>query len=523
MIYLDYAATTPLCAPALSAMRQWLGPEAGAQFGNPASSHQLGQAAKRAVEHARQQMATALGAMPDEIIWTSGATEASNLAIKGAAHFYQSRGRHLVTSRIEHKSVLDTCRYLESQGWRVSYLEPDSNGEIQPEAVEKALCEDTVLVSLMWVNNELGVITDIPQVARLTRERGVLLHSDAAQAVGKLDIDLSTVPVDLLSVAAHKFYGPQGAGALFVRHRPRARLAPQMHGGGHQQGMRSGTLPVHQLVAVGAAAELAAQRVQQDASQIGQLRDQFELQLQKLEGVVLHASRASRAANYSNFHVEGAEGEALRALLPQVCLSAGSACSSATQEPSYVLRAIGLSDAQASASLRVSLGRATTEADLTQLIEQLQIAIRHLRFAAGADTSVPAGIEAIDSSYSAEVQRRLRALPCIGVLASPDATVEVVSRSSHARMALDVQHDGQTVTAARARCLGCPSSIATASYLAECVLGASLARLQEQINAQSIQAALELPVSRLHCALMAEDLIRELVLDLAGSGVESKV
>lgn len=512
MIYLDYAATTPLAPEAFAAMQHWLA--VGAPFANPASSHPRGVAARQAVEQARLQVAAALGASVDEIIWTSGATEANNLALKGAAGFYARRGRHIITSRIEHKSVLDTCRYLETQGVAVSYLEPDANGRIDPEQVAGAMRGDTVLVSVMWVNNELGTVNDIAAIAQLTRARGVLLHTDAAQAVGKVAIDLSKVPVDLLSVAAHKSYGPQGSGALFVRRRPRARLAPQMHGGGHQQGMRSGTLPVHQLVATGVAIELAEQRREADQQAIGALRDRFEQDLLKTEGVVLHCSSAPRAGNYSNFHVEGVDGEALRAALPQLCVSSGSACSSATAEPSYVLRGLGLTDAQAGASLRVSCGRQTVWAELEQALKWLRAAIAHLRFAAsghpGADE--PEGrrlIPVSDATYSPAVQQRFGSLPGFGRDTSADLTLRSESRASSAWIELNIRLDtaSQAVSQACVRALGCPTTLAVASLVAESLAGKNRHQAR-RIDAQWLQAQLEIPPQRLHCALMGEDLIR---------------
>ena len=512
MIYLDYAATTPLAPEAWQAMQAWVGPDA--PFANPASSHPRGLAASDAVEVARAQVAGALGAQAEEIIWTSGATEANNLALKGAVEFYATRGRHIVTSRIEHKSVLDTCRYLETRGSAVTYLEPDDQGRISPDQVADALREDTVLVSLMWVNNELGTITDIPAIAGLTRRRGVLMHSDAAQAVGKLEIDLSSVPVDLLSVAAHKVYGPQGVGALYVRRRPRARLAPQMHGGGHQQGMRSGTLPVHQLVATGAALALLAQRQAADQQRIAGLRDRFERALQTIDGVVIHGSQAARAANYCNFHVEGVDGEALKAALPDLCVSSGSACSSATAEPSYVLRGLGLSDAQAGASLRVSCGRQTHWQELEQALAMLERGIQHLRLAASGDVSEassPAagiGVLTIAGDYSASVRERFAHLEGFGRLAAPDHRLRVVDRARGAWIELDVGdgHEGQG-RVARASALGCPTTLAVASLLTH-VLTDLEPEASDEWDAARIQRELEIPAQRLHCALMGEDLLR---------------
>lgn len=507
MIYLDYAATTPLAAEAWEAMQGWLGPDA--PFANPASSHLRGVAARDAVERARGQVADTLGAQAEEIIWTSGATEANNLALKGAAEFYASRGRHIVTSRIEHKSVLDTCRYLETRGVSVTYLEPDDQGRIGVDQVAAALREDTVLVSLMWVNNELGTITDIPAIAELTRSRGVLLHCDAAQAVGKIAIDLSNVPVDLLSVAAHKAYGPQGVGALYVRRRPRARLAPQMHGGGHQQGMRSGTLPVHQLVATGAALALSAQRLVEDQQQIAALRDRFEQTLHAIDGVVIHGAKAPRAANYCNFHVDGVDGEALKAALPSLCLSSGSACSSATAEPSYVLRGLGLSDAQAGASLRVSCGRQTTWAELEQALAMLTQAISHLRAAASGNL-VGVGLAMAPSAtdYSSPVLERFTQLRGFGRLAKVDQCLRVQDRARSTWIELDVgvAAEGQGGLV-KVRAVGCPTTLAVASLVTEILTGVAMDP-SDGWDAARIQQVLEIPPQRLHCALIGEDLLR---------------
>lgn len=510
MIYLDYAATTPMAPEAMDAMQAWLGPDA--PFANPASSHPRGRAARDAVERARAQVAMAVGAQPEEIIWTSGATEANNLALKGAVEFYASRGRHIVTSRIEHKSVLDTCRYLETRGASVTYLEPDAQGCITVNQVAEALREDTVLVSLMWVNNELGTVNDIPAIAELTRSRGVLLHSDAAQAVGKVAIDLARVPVDLLSVAAHKVYGPQGVGALYVRRRPRARLAPQMHGGGHQQGMRSGTLPVHQLVATGVALSLSAHRLAADQHQIATLRDRFEQELLTLDGVVIHGAKAPRAANYSNFHVEGVDGEALKAALPNLCVSSGSACSSATAEPSYVLRGLGLSDAQAGASLRISCGRHTSWEELERALAELKQAIEHLRAAAsgklvGGGPRLDSALLSVSADYSLPILKRFTELPGFGRLEKPDRLLRVEDRARSAWMELDVcvPADGEGGSA-QVRALGCPTTLAVASLVREIVSGVG-ETARDEWNATRIQQVLEIPTQRLHCALMGEDLL----------------
>lgn len=360
MIYLDHAATTPLAPEAWVAMRPWLEPGQG--YANPASAHAAGRAARAAVEQARAQVAGRVGAQADEIVWTSGATESNNLAIKGAIEFHARGKAHVITSRIEHRCVLDTCRWLEAnRSVRVSYLQPDRLGRITPQQVMDALTPETTLVSLMWVNNEIGNITDIPVLAPLLRDRGVMLHVDAAQAVGKLAIDLAEVPVDLLSLSAHKLGGPKGVGALFVRRRPRARVAPQLQGGGQEWGMRSGTLATHQCVGMGAA---FASIPGNFAERVSGLRERLWQRLSALDGVHRNGDPAACAPHVLNLSFEGVEGESLRAGLFDVAASSGAACSSATAEPSYVLRALGRNDALANASLRFSFGRETIEADI---------------------------------------------------------------------------------------------------------------------------------------------------------------
>lgn len=382
MIYLDYAATTPLDPAVLQAMLPYL--SADGVFGNPASTHGPGYKARAAVEKARAQVAGLLGAEAAEIVWTSGATESNNLAIKGALEFNRQGGQtprnaHIVTSRTEHKCVLDTCRHLETQGVRATYLKPGAGGLVSPEQVLEALTPDTVLVSLMWVNNEIGVVQEVERLAPLLRERGVLFHVDAVQAAGKLPIDLRATPIDLLSVSAHKIYGPKGMGALYVRKKPRARLAPQMHGGGHEWGMRSGTLSTHQIAGMGAAFAIAAERLASDAARLAGLRDRLWQRLQALPRVLRNGDAERCAPHLLNVSFEGVEGEALRASLPDLAVSSGSACSSATQEPSYVLRALGRDDELANASLRFSLGRGTSEAEIEQAAEKVIKQVEWLR------------------------------------------------------------------------------------------------------------------------------------------------
>jgi cysteine desulfurase len=377
MIDLDHAATTPLDPQVRAAMLDWLDDARG--YGNPASDHVLGRRARAAVEAARGQVAALIGATAQEIIWTSGATEANNLAIKGALEFRGSEQAHVVSSRIEHKSVVDTCRYLETRGVRVSWLDPVPGGRIDAGQVLAALRPETALVSLMWVNNEIGTVNPVAELAPRLRELGVLLHVDAVQAAGRLPIDLASLPADLLTISAHKFYGPKGIGALFVRKRPRARLTPQLHGGGHEQGMRSGTLATHQIVGMGVAAELAKTRLGGDAQRLRALCARLERQLTPLAGVLRNGDPLHAAPHILNLSFSGVDGESLRARLPDLAVSSGSACSSATREPSYVLRALGRDDRLAGASLRFSPGRATTDEQIDAAARRVRDAITLLR------------------------------------------------------------------------------------------------------------------------------------------------
>ncbi|TEU27350.1 IscS subfamily cysteine desulfurase [Alkanindiges illinoisensis] len=378
-IYLDYAATTPVDPRVADRMMQFLTMDG--VFGNPASrSHGYGWQAEEAVEHARQQVADLIKADPREIVWTSGATESNNLAIKGVAHFYQKKGKHIVTSKIEHKAVLDTCRQLEDEGFEVTYLDVQpGTGRITPQMLEAALREDTILVSLMMVNNELGNLTDIEAIGEITRARGIYLHVDAAQAAGKTEIDLSRMKADLMSFSGHKIYGPKGIGALYVRRSPRVRLKAQIHGGGHERGMRSGTLPTHQIVAMGEAFEIAGREMAAEQQRLEVLRTKLWNGLQDLEEVHLNGDPDYRVANYLNVSFNFVEGESLMMALKDLAVSSGSACTSATLEPSYVLRALGLPDELAHSSIRFSFGRYTTEDDIDQVLAFTRSAVDKLR------------------------------------------------------------------------------------------------------------------------------------------------
>ncbi|WP_322995160.1 IscS subfamily cysteine desulfurase [Castellaniella sp.] len=368
-VYLDYSATTPVDDLVVEAMVPWL----AQRFGNPASrSHAWGWDAEDAVEQARAQVAGLIHADPREIVWTSGATESDNLAIKGVAEFHAARGRHIITLRTEHKAVLDACQALEQQGFSVSYLDVDAHGLLDPQVLQAALRPDTILVSVMLVNNEIGVIQDIAALAAIAKQHGVLFHTDAAQATGKVQIDVQALDVDLMSLSAHKTYGPKGVGALYVRRKPRVRLAAQIHGGGHERGLRSGTLPTHQIVGMGQAYALAAQLMDTEVPRIRALRDRLWDGLKDLPDIYLNGHPDQRVAHTLNFSVAHIEGEALLMSIPELAVSTGSACTSASLEPSYVLRALGRSDPLAHSSLRLTLGRYTTQ-------DQVDLAIRLLR------------------------------------------------------------------------------------------------------------------------------------------------
>jgi len=382
-IYLDYAATTPVDPRVAQKMLACLTMDGN--FGNPASrSHMYGWRAEEAVENARRQVADLLHADPREIVWTSGATESNNLALKGAAHFYRAQGRgiHIVTSQIEHKAVLDVCGQLEREGFEVTYLNPGSDGIIEPEQVAAAIRADTLLVSLMHVNNEIGTINDIAAIGAVCRQNNVLLHVDAAQSAGKISIDTRTLPVDLLSLSAHKLYGPKGIGALYVRRRPKVELEAQIHGGGHERGMRSGTLATHQVVGMGEACALASAEMKLEFERISLLRNKFWRSIEDLPEVFVNGDWERRLPGILNLSFGAIDGEALLVALKDLALSTGSACTSASLDPSYVLRAIGLSDVLALSALRFSFGRFTTEQDIDSAVELLRKIVPSLRAAA---------------------------------------------------------------------------------------------------------------------------------------------
>ncbi|MDR5771847.1 IscS subfamily cysteine desulfurase [Caballeronia sp. LP006] len=375
-IYMDYSATTPVDPRVVDKMIPYL----REQFGNPASrSHQYGWDAERAVEEARENVAALVNADPREIIWTSGATESDNLAIKGAAHFYKSKGKHIITVKTEHKAVLDTTRDLEREGFEVTYLDVKDDGLIDLDKFKAAIRPDTILVSVMSVNNEIGVIQDIEAIGEITREKGIIFHVDAAQATGKIAIDLQKLKVDLMSFSAHKTYGPKGIGALYVRRKPRVRIEAQMHGGGHERGMRSGTLATHQIVGMGEAFRIAREEMATENERIRMLRDRLLKGLQDMEEVYVNGDMERRVPHNLNISFNFVEGESLIMAVKDVAVSSGSACTSASLEPSYVLRALGRNDELAHSSIRFTVGRFTTEQDVDYVINLLKNKIAKLR------------------------------------------------------------------------------------------------------------------------------------------------
>lgn len=520
-IYLDYAATTPVDPVVAERMAQCLTAEG--DFGNPASrQHAYGRAAAEVLEQARTEVATLLNADPSEIVWTSGATESNNLAIKGVAEAHAERGRHLITLKTEHKSVVDCYRQLEQRGWRVTWLVPDAEGCIDAETVAAAITDETVLLSIMAVNNETGVCQDIASIARVTAERGVLLHVDAAQALGKLPLDVAALQVDLLSVSAHKCYGPKGIGALYVRRRPRARLNAQMHGGGHERGLRSGTLATHQIAGFGQACALAAASMAADSEQMAALRDQLWAGLNTLPGVYRNGSDTQCAPNILNLSFAGVDGEALHAgLAPYLAVSSGSACTVASQESSYVLRALGRDDELAYASIRFSLGRWTSEADINAAISIVRQHVQRLRALSAHEGESNDAADAGDGvltqasshpDYSEAVWRYFESQARVGRWPESADVISVSANTPGSRAVLAVQlklAQGRVVDS-RYRVYGCVSAIACGAWLAEWLLG----KTQQEagaLTASDIDSALSLAPVKRHCALLAEDALGMLV------------
>ena len=377
-IYLDYASTTPVDPRVASKMMEFLTPDG--EFGNPASrSHRFGWKADEAVEEARSHVANLVNCDPREIVWTSGATEADNLAIKGVARFYKSKGNHIITSKIEHKAVLDPCRQLEREGFEITYLEPNEGGIIDPKEVKAAIKDSTILVSFMHINNELGTLNDLVEIGNITRKAGIFFHVDAAQSTGKVEIDLSSLPVDLMSFSAHKTYGPKGIGALFVRRKPRVRIEALIHGGGHERGMRSGTLATHQIVGMGEAFRIAKDEMKKDNKKVSAFHKKFLNEAMKIEHAYINGDLNNKVPNILNISFNFVEGESLIMGLKDVAVSSGSACTSASLEPSYVLRALGRKDELAHSSIRFSFGRFTIEDDIDRTLSILHNVVERLR------------------------------------------------------------------------------------------------------------------------------------------------
>ncbi|MEZ7833879.1 MAG: IscS subfamily cysteine desulfurase [Burkholderiaceae bacterium] len=375
-VYMDYSSTNPCDPRVVDAMVPWL----YEHFGNPASrSHAWGWEAEAAVEKARVNVADLIGADPREIVWTSGATESNNLALKGAAQFYKTKGKHIITVKTEHKAVLDSCRELERQGFEVTYLNVQDDGLVNLDVFKAAIRPDTILASVMFVNNEIGVVQDMAAIGTVCREHGVIFHVDAAQATGRVDIDLATLPIDLMSLTSHKTYGPKGIGALFVRRKPRIRLEAQMHGGGHERGMRSGTLPTHQIVGMGEAYRIAKAEMAEENKRIKMLHDRLVAGLSGMEEVFINGNKDQRVPHNINMSFNYVEGESLIMGIKGMAVSSGSACTSASLEPSYVLRALGRSDELAHSSLRMTIGRWTTEAEIDYAIETIKASVAKLR------------------------------------------------------------------------------------------------------------------------------------------------
>jgi cysteine desulfurase len=377
-IYFDYSATTPVDPRVAKTMMDYMMPDG--EFGNPASrSHAYGWNAEAAVEQARKNVADLIGADPKEIVWTSGATESDNLAIKGVAHFYKKKGNHIITCKTEHKAVLDTCRQLEREGFEITYLDPQPNGLIDIEKLKDAIRDTTILVSIMHVNNEIGVIQDVAAIGKLTREKGILFHTDGAQSAGKVPIDVNEMNIDLMSLSAHKIYGPKGMGALYVRRKPRVRLEAQMHGGGHERGMRSGTLATHQIVGMGEAFRIAREEMADEIDRVRSLRDRLWNGLRDMEEVYLNGDMDHRVAGNLNVSFNFVEGESLIMALKDIAVSSGSACTSASLEPSYVLRALGRNDELAHSSIRFTIGRFSTEEEVDYAIKLVRDKVTKLR------------------------------------------------------------------------------------------------------------------------------------------------
>jgi len=514
IVYLDYAATTPVDPLVAQAMSGSL--SEGGDFANPASStHGMGRRAQARIERARDEVAALIGAEASEIIFTSGATESNNLAILGVARSNADRGRHIVTSRIEHRAVLDPCRHLEKEGFTVTYLAPDRAGRIAPETLEAALRADTVLVSLMHVNNEIGVVQDIAALGALCAQRAILFHTDAAQSVGKLAVDVGALPVDFLSFTAHKLYGPKGIGALYVRSGSRARLSPVTFGGGQERGLRPGTLPTHQMVGFGLACNLIRTRSGESA-RLARLRDRLWSGLAHLQGVHLNGAEATRIPDILSVSFEGVDGESLVTGLPDLALATGSACSSATGEPSYVLRALGRSSQLAQSTLRLSLGHGTTDSDVDAAIEAVSREVGRLRSVSPSSFSekiAPVSLrlspdrDMIEFDILSPAARQLfYELPGAGALSDAPGVVrgEAGGPDADTWVRFHLRIEDGTVRDARFQALGCPHTLAVVAWLTRQLPGRALSELAVGEPAEWAQA-LDVPVEKLGRLLVVED------------------
>ena len=514
-IYLDNAATTAVDPRVIAEMNSCLGGDG--VFANPSSvNHVYGREASARVERARAEVATLVNAAPEQILFTSGATEANNLALLGVARFYRNRSRHIVTSRTEHPAVLDACRQLEREGFAVTYLKPGPSGIVEVEQVAQALRPDTLLVSLMHVNNEIGVINDIGSIGRLCRKNGVLFHVDAAQSAGKLPIDVRNDAIDLLSLTAHKLHGPKGIGALCIRREPRLGLVPLQFGGGQEHGLRSGTLPTHQIVGLGSAYRIARESMSLDIPRIAGLRERLWGALAGIPGVELNGDPVRRVAGILNVTVDGVEGETLLLALADLAVSSGSACASLHAEPSFVLRALGRSDRLAQSSLRLSLGRFTTLAETERAAARIGEEIARLRAGEPRTGAMPDIPE--DVRYNAEVRRRLHVLPAWGDL--PDAPSVAKGRAGDreqgAEVAFAVRIERNRVAEARFKAFGCPHVLAAASWLAEVALGLDCDQLKAW-DWQEVARALDVPPAKFGRLLTLQDAIRAVVRNWPGT------
>ena len=494
-VYLDYAASTPVAPEVIDAMAQAL--RSPGLVGNPAAgTHVPGQLAAAAVETARAEVAALINAMPEEIVFTSGATEADNLGIIGGARFRQGEGRHLVTALTEHKAVLESCRYLAREGWRVTWLKPDAEGIIAPAAVEAALEPDTVLVSVMHANNETGVVQDVATIGSLCRKRRVLLHVDAAQSAGRLPIDVRALQIDLLSLSAHKLYGPKGIGALFIDREHVRRVEPLLFGGGQERGLRPGTLPTHQIVGMGEAFRIAGPRLAADRQHVTRLRDRLWARLQLIPGVILNGHPGQSTGHILNVSVQGVEGESLHAGLAELAVASGSACTSLTDEPSYVLRVLGRSAALARSSVRFSFGRDTTDGEIDRAAEVFARTVVELRGRSPA--VIPEGLYADSAAGQAPDIVLAR-----GEAGSVEAGTWVV---------ITAGIRGERVHQLEARVYGCPHTMAACDHVVQQLTGGTAAGLGA-LDPLALAAALEIPVEKTSRLLIIQDALRNCLAD----------